>query len=230
MKRRPGTLRSACASARRWPHPIQIAAQSELLAGEHDGRPVLAHGAAHEDAVARTHPIESEADAKRPESDPRGRQVYAVAVAAAHDLGVAGNDRDAAAARRIGEPRDHPPQQRDFQSFLEEYAQCHEVRIGAAHRQIVHGAMHGERANVAAREFERLDRKAIRGDHELAIARHRQRHRVGARIKIRICERGREQLLDQLAHQPTAVAVRESDMGITKFQVCSSDAAMVSVS
>ena len=118
----------------------------------------------------------------------------------------------------LGQCIDHAAQQRDLQAFFEEYAQGHEARHGAAHRQIVDGAVNGQRTDVAAGELERLDRESVGRHDEFSIGGNRQRDRVGAGVELRVGERGREQLLDQLAHHAAAVAVRQADMRVAKLK------------
>ncbi len=53
-------------------------------------------------------------------------------------------------ARRRRQGIDDTAQQRDLQAFLQEHAERQEVRHGTADRQIVDGAVNGQRPDVPA--------------------------------------------------------------------------------
>ena len=73
---------------------LDLGAELELAAGEHDRRAVLADRAADEDAVARAAARPGESARARVDAADAGRaDVHAVGLAAADDLRVAGDDR-----------------------------------------------------------------------------------------------------------------------------------------
>ncbi len=68
--------------------------------------------------------------------------------------------------------------------------------------------MHRQRADVAARKFERLHREAVGRDHHLAAV-EIDRRRIGLDVEVGRAEVARENLLDQFAHETPAIAVRQ---------------------
>ena len=69
---------------------LQVAAQAELLAGEHDRDAVIAHRAADDDRVAGADLAHAEPQVRVAHADTAGIEVDAATLAAPHDLGVAG--------------------------------------------------------------------------------------------------------------------------------------------
>jgi len=70
--------------------------------------------------------------------------------------------------------------------------------------------VHCQRANVAAGELQRLHGEAVGGDHHVA-RRQIDARGVGVGVEHRIGEVAREDALDQHAHPPPAVAVRQGE-------------------
>ena len=144
-------------AVQRAPSRSRASSRTQALAHRHDRDAVDGDRAAHEDDVARrarargeiTTPGGTIADARHVDED-------AVALAAVHDLRVARDDRARPRRRRraasrptirprsaIGRPssRMKPGRERE--------------RLRAAHREVVHRAVDGEGADVAAGEEER---------------------------------------------------------------------------
>ena len=136
--------------------------------------------------------LRPEADACWPEANPGRREVNPIAITAADDLGITGDDVDAAFTCRVAERGYHALQQRDFQSFLEKYAERHVSRQSTADRQVVHGAVDRKRADVAARKLERLHGEAVGRYEEILSRGNRQAHGVGAGVEQRVRECGSE--------------------------------------
>ena len=182
-----------------------------------NSKTIHCRASADEDAIAGTHLVEREMRAARPKSNAGRRQIDPVTVAATDHLGIAGRHRDAAVARGIGQRVNDAAQQRNFQPFLQKDVQGHKAWQGAADRQVVDGTVHRQRTDIAAWEFEGLDREAIGRYQQISIGRHRQDYRIGVRIKVRIGQCRHEQFLDQLTHQPPAVAVCQADVRVAQL-------------
>jgi soluble P-type ATPase len=141
-----------------------------LRAATNLSRTMLADRTADENAVAAADTAERETDAARPEADPGRCQVHPVAIAATDDLGITGDDGYAARPGRTAECIDHTAQQGNLQAFFQKYAERHVSRHGAAHREVVDGAVNGQRTDVAAGELERLHRESVGRYDELLIS------------------------------------------------------------
>ena len=94
------------------------------------------------------------ADAGRVDED-------AVALASVHDLGVAGDQLHPAAAAATLHRLDDPPQRLHRQAFFQDQRRAEIERPRAAHGQIVHRAVDGERADIAAGKEQRSDNVGI---------------------------------------------------------------------
>ncbi len=87
------------------------------------------------------------------------------------------------------------------------------MRFGAGYGEIVDRAVHGQGADIAAGEFQRLHGEPVRGhDHIAGWQRHM--HGVRADVEPGVGQMTGEQLLDQFAHVASAVAVSEGDVGV----------------
>ena len=71
--------------------------------------------------------------------------------------------------------------------------------------------MHGQRAYVAAREFQWLYGEPIGGEHDFTAVQC-QRHRVRLDIEVRVGQVAREDVVNQLAHEAAAVTVCKRDV------------------
>ena len=79
--------------------------------------------------------------------------------------------------------------------------------------------MDGERADVAAGKLERLDGKAVGGDHDVAVH-MRQRDGIGVGIEQRVAEMAGKDVGNEFAHEAAAVAVCEKDAGVVHGFLC----------
>ena len=141
-------------------------------------------------------------------ADARGGEINTTTFAAANDLGIPRDYLDPDRVRRCREADDNAFEQFYLGAFLDERVQAQVPGYRAGNREIVDRAMYGERTDIATREFQRLHGKAVGGNQNFATIK-RDRYRVGLHIERIVGQVVREQLLDQFAHQATAVAVRE---------------------
>ena len=94
-------------------------------------------------------------------ADAGGADVHAVGGAALDDLGVAGHDLDPAASAARGDRLDLGLQVVRGEALLEDQRQAERERARARHGQVVDGPVHGQVADRAAREAERLDDERV---------------------------------------------------------------------
>ena len=137
--------------------------------------------------------------------------------AALDDLGIAGDDGDAGRVGDALHAGDDAAQDVDVEAFLQHRPQ-EEKRPRAAHRQIVDGAGDRKRADVAAREEQRIDHVGIGGERQpVAVpreVRERQHRLVFQCTEQRIVEGADKDILDQRAHRLAAAAVRHVDVRV----------------
>jgi hypothetical protein len=139
-------------------------------------------------------------------------------VAALHDLGVAGHDLDAGL---LGRPRRGlylGAQLVGGQALLQHQREAQGERPRARHRQVVHGAVHRELADRAAREADRLDDEAVSGQGQPRAV-HRHRARVAELRKRVVGEGGQQQALDERLAGLAAGAVRHRDVGVLELRL-----------
>ena len=128
--------------------------------------------------------------------DAGGGDVAAVGLAALDDLGVAGDDLHAGGLRGRGHRGDDPLQVGDREALLQDEPGRQVQRPGAAHGQVVHRAVDGQVADVAAREEQRRDHVGVGGEGQPA-GRGAQRGAVLQLLQHRVAERLQEHRLDQ---------------------------------
>lgn len=183
----------------------------QLAPGQHDRDAVLADRAGHEDGVAGPGVRDTERRIPLQQSDPGRGDVAAVGLAALHHLGVPGHDRH---LRRRGGPRHRradPPQVLDREALLQDETGRQVQRPGPAHRKVVHGAVDGEVADVAAGEEQRGDHVGVGREREPRAARGEDRA-VLQRFEQRVAERVEEHRLDQRLGRLAARAVGHRDV------------------
>ena len=171
---------------------------------------MVADRAAHHHHVAGADLIEAEPQARAPDTEAGGRKVEAAALAAAQNLGVAGRDPHAAFLCGACHASNQAIELGKFHSLLDERIQAQIDRRSARDREIIHRSMHGERADISARKFERVHGKAVRGDQHLS-RRHRQIGRIGADVELRIGQMARKNVRDERPHEAAAIAIGEGD-------------------
>ena len=147
-----------------------------------------------------------DADARRVDED-------AVTLPFVDDLGIARYDIDAAVAGGGAHRRHDAPQVVDGEAFLQDEGCGKMERTGAAHREVVHRSVHGERSDVAAREEEGPHDIGVRGEGDARRAcsrqavRHLEHSAVMSAEQEGIRERRQEDVLDELMHQPATAPV-----------------------
>jgi hypothetical protein len=184
--------------------------EAEALAQRHDRDSVHGNLAAHEDDVTGTRALWRDHDARRHEADAADVDEDAVALAAVHDLRVARDDRDARAGGGRLHRGDDAREVAEGEALLEDEAGRERERLRAAHREVVHRAVHGERADVAAREEKRADDERIRRERETRATNLEDRA-VMQLAERRVVEALEEDVLDQALRHPAPAAVREEN-------------------
>ena len=140
--------------------------EADVLAFGEDRNSVIAEVTAEQDEVAGAGVGGGEVDAGADASDAGGVDENAVALALFDHLGIAGDDLDAGRfgglAHGFGDAREHV----DGEALFQNERGAEVERFGAAHGEIVDGAVDGERADIAAAEEERFDDEAVGGEGE----------------------------------------------------------------
>ena len=197
-----------------------VSLQRQLVARNQDSGAVVAQHPVDDNHIARPRLARRDRHAVRHHTDTGGVDEQLVGGTALDDLGVSGHDGD---ADRIGDALHagyHAAQQVDLEAFLQHHAARQEQWPRAAHRQVVDGARHGESADVAAGEEQRVDHVGVRGEREPVAEPgqfgHRDLRLVLQCAKQRVVERRDEHVLDQRAHRPAAAAVRHVDARIAQ--------------
>ncbi len=171
---------------------------------------VIADGSAQDHPVARAGLAGGQTHAVRHDADAGGVDEQAVALAALDNLGVAGDDGDAGRGRCFGHRRCDQAQGLGGKAFFKNEPGAQKQRPRAAHREIVHGAMHGERSDVAAGEKQRLDHERIGGEGDASAADFDDGLIVHA-VEHGIGEQRQEDVAQKFRAQPAARAVAEHD-------------------
>jgi hypothetical protein len=117
---------------------------------------VIAERAVDDDDVARLRVHGTKIDTGGDEPDTCGVDEHLVRRAARHDLGVAGDDRDAGRCRRLGHRANDAAKERDVESLLQDHRAAQIQRLRAADRKVVHGPVDGQRPDVTAGEEQRI--------------------------------------------------------------------------
>ena len=94
------------------------------------------------------------------------------------------------------------------EAFLDDQSDAERARAGAAHCQIIDGAVDGQAADVAARKEQRLDDVGI-GRECQSSPRNVDRGAVMPRAKHGVVERRQEDPVDKIARRPSAAAMRQ---------------------
>ena len=186
--------------------------EGEVRACRHNGHTVTAEVAAEEDRIAGANGSGRDREGVLNEPNARGGDVESVALAAFDDLGVAGDDGDAGGGRGLAHGGDDALEGFGGQTLFENEGGAEPERAGAAHAEIVDGAVDGELADVAAGEEERADDVGIGGECE-AGAGGGEDGAVVLGIEGRVREGGAEDAVDQVLGEGAAAAVADRDFG-----------------
>ena len=172
---------------------------------------MIADAAREQDGVSRPRPLRGDLNAVRQDTDPARVDEDLVAGALPHDLRVPRYDAHAGGAGRFAHRQDDAVQVLDGKPLLADEAHGDVKGPCAAHREVVDGAVNGERADVAARKEERRDHVRVRRerqpraldvDHSLVVE----------AVEDRVAEGGQEQSFDELRRQHAPAAVAEQDL------------------
>ena len=178
------------------------ALEAEVAAGDEHGEAVVADRAGDEHAVARLRPPEGRPHAP----DAGGRDEEAVGAPALDHLRVAGDDRDARLLGGAGHRLRDPAKVLEREAFLDHERGGKPQRLGAGDGEVVDRAVHGQLADVAAREEERLDDERVGREREPV-----GNGGVAELVEQRVGELPSEELLDELPGRLPARAVGERD-------------------
>ena len=140
--------------------------QREVAAGEHHRHPVIGDAPRHDDPVTRGHRDRCQRAPRRHDAHAGGRHVEAVGGAAVHDLGVAGDDGDAAARRRLRHVGDDRPQLVDREPLLEDERGRDPGRAGPHHREVVDGAVDREVSDGSPGEAQGLHHERVGAERD----------------------------------------------------------------
>ena len=181
---------------------------------------MVADGAVDDDAVAGPGLARRQRDAHRYHADAGGVDEDLVGGAATDHLGVAGDDPHAGLGRDPVHAGHDAAQRLDRKSFFEDDRARQVQGPRASHGQVVDGAAHGQRTDVAAGEEQRVHDVAVGAEREPVAVRRQfaQRHAglVFHGRQQRIVERRGEHLGDQRVHGLAATTVAHVDVGVAQ--------------
>jgi len=128
----------------------QIGVKGEALPLGQNGHAVIGDRAAQNDMVAGRGPARADIHAVHDPSDARGVDEDLVRGALGDDLGVPGDDGDPGGVGGVPHGLQNPFQIRQRESLFDDQADAQVERHGAAHGQIVDGAVDGQVPDVSA--------------------------------------------------------------------------------
>ena len=176
---------------------------------------MVANGARQQHNVAHLGIAPADGHASRQHTHPGGADEHTVALAFFHHLGVARDHGHPCFAGGVAHALDNALQISQREAFFDDEARTQVQRRGTHHGHVVDGAVHGQAADVAAREKQRRNHMAIGRHHQAApggVKRgQRQCRTVVALAQKRVVEGGHKQLFDQLCSRFAACAVTHVD-------------------
>ena len=186
--------------------------ECESFSRRHDGDAVPADVAGQEHGVPGTDARGDNLERMLDEANARGVDEDPVAFSVVDDLRITRHDLRARGPSRRPHRVEHRAQRLDREALLENEGRAQPGRPRPGHREIVHGAVDRERADVAAREEGRADHIGVgrEGDPNAPDLENRG---VVTRVQMAIAERGNDQPLEKLVHQPSASAMGELNRG-----------------
>ena len=192
---------------------LDRALEFQSFAHRHDGHAMPAQIAVYENRVAGPDAARRDGQRMFDHADAGRVDEQPVTLALVHHLGVAGNDLHAGARGGPLHRGDDPPERVHGQPFLDDETGAEIEGAGAAHREVVHRAVHGQGADIAAGKKQR--------PHDIGIGRERQAlsgefedARVVLRLQQVVAERRHEHFADEPVHQRAAAAMRQQHMRI----------------
>ena len=171
---------------------------------------MIADRTAEQHLVAGTGAVGGKVDSLRHKSNSCRVDEQPVALAFLDDLGIARNNLHARFRCRPAQRIHHAPEFVHRKPFFDDEGGAQKQRRCAAHRQIVHRAVNGERADVAAGKEQRLYDEGIGGDGQ-TLAVHIDDGLVIQTRQHRILERRQEDVANQLGAQLAAAAVAQQN-------------------
>ena len=174
---------------------------------------MVAEQAIDQDDVPFPREMRAEIDAFSDDANSGRREEQLVASASVDDLGVAGDDLDARLGRSSRHRAGDLPHEVDGHAFFHDRRTGKIERPRPADRQIVDRAAHGELADVAAGEDQRVDHEGISGESE-PVAVPREIAEIETRLILErrqrcIVEGPDEHIVDQILHRLAAAAMGE---------------------
>lgn len=188
------------------------ALEGEVGARGHDRHAVAPQVAAEDHGVSRADGRGGDGEVVLDHADAGGGDVEAVAFAALDDFGIAGDDGDAGGGGGVAHGGDDALERGGGETFFEDKAGTEPERAGAAHAEIIDGAVDGELADVAAGEEERTDDVRIRCERETRAA-GGENGAVVLGVECGVGEGGAEDLVDEVLGESAAATVADGDFG-----------------
>ena len=181
--------------------------ERDAVARHHHRDAVVADRTGDQQDVAGRRPLGTHVDAVANPADGRGVDVDPVALAPVDHLRVPGHHRSADRGARRRDRGDDAAQIGHGKPLFEDQADAETERLGTAHGDVVRGAVHGQRADVAAGKEGRLHDEGVGREGEALAA--DGEHGAVAQLVQRVAAEGRkENVFDELRHLAPAAAVR----------------------
>ena len=164
--------------------------------------------AADEDGVAGLDALGRDTERVLQDANPGGIDKEAIALAFIHNLGIAGDDLDPGSLGGLLHGGGDFPQGLHRQPLFDDESGAEVARARAGHGEVVHRAMHRERAEVAAGKEKGAHDVGIGGEGD-ALAGEVEHAGVMLRFEQGVAKGGHEELADELVHELAAAAVRQ---------------------
>src|ERR1039458_6145595 len=189
---------------------LNLSLEFQPLALRQNRDAVIADRTAQEHLVPGTSTVGGKVDSFWHNSDSGRVDEQPVALAFLDDLGIASYNLHARFRRRSAQRIHHASKFVHREALFDDEGGAQKQRRGAAHRQIVHRAVNGEGADVAAGKEQWLHYEGIGGDGK-TLAVHIHDCLVIQTRQHRILERRQEDVANQLGAQLAAAAVPQQN-------------------
>jgi hypothetical protein len=163
--------------------------------------------------VTVTYMIQPEVQSAVPDSDAGCGQVQSAAFSASQHLGIARHDLDASLAGGAGKADDDTFQLYDLHAFFDKRIQTQVLWDGSGDGEVVNSAMHSQRTDIAPGELQRLNGKAIGGEHHVTGIQH-YAGCIDLNVETVIGKMPGKYFIDKLAHVASAVAVCQCNVSV----------------